>query len=267
MIININLPFWLDKYIFGELKANYCRSNSDMTVIDWDKSKILDYLGTYFPRSFAESYNIFRTYFENNSSSFLQKETISIFDFCCGTGGEIIGLLTALVELFPNIKKVYIKALDGKVEMLRLYEKLINKFQKINNIEIINKPTLIKIDDFYDLGIINDILDKKFNIIMSFKAICEFVTKECFEKNNPYEHIAKTFLPKLDTDGIIVLVDVSSKNDVSKKWLPKMLDDGLNQVPCKIVGSNQGHNHTFYVSHSHKSKDISKVVWRIIMKK
>ena len=49
MAINVNLPQWLDEYIFGDLKANYCCSNSDMTVIDWNRSNVLNYLGTYFP--------------------------------------------------------------------------------------------------------------------------------------------------------------------------------------------------------------------------
>lgn len=48
MLDNLCLPSWLDQLIFTDLKANYCRSNSDMTVIDWDKKDVLNYLGTYF---------------------------------------------------------------------------------------------------------------------------------------------------------------------------------------------------------------------------
>ena len=64
-----------------------------MTNIDDDKAKTLNYLGTYFPRSYAESYCIFSEYFKSNNSDFADKEELSIFDFGSGTGGEIIGLL------------------------------------------------------------------------------------------------------------------------------------------------------------------------------
>ena len=58
MTNNILLPQWLDNLIFNELNAKYCPSFSTMTNIDDDKEKTLNYLGTYFPRSYAESYTI-----------------------------------------------------------------------------------------------------------------------------------------------------------------------------------------------------------------
>lgn len=63
MVTNVSLPQWLDKYIFSSLNAKYCRSNSDMSVIDWDKKDMLNYLGTYFPRSYTESYCIWSDWF------------------------------------------------------------------------------------------------------------------------------------------------------------------------------------------------------------
>ncbi len=99
------LPKWLDDLIFEQLGAKYCRSNSDMTVIDWDKNDVLNYLGTYFPRSYAESYCIFCEFFNNFPNHFANKEEISIFDFGCGTGGEIIGFLTALSEFNRRMGK------------------------------------------------------------------------------------------------------------------------------------------------------------------
>ena len=122
----MKLPEWLDTLIFDKLEAQYCPRNSDMTNIDDDKEKTLNYLGTYFPRSYAESYCIFSEYFKSNNSDFADKEELSIFDFGSGTGGEIIGLLTVLEEQFPNLKKVWIVALDGNQNALRTYEKILN---------------------------------------------------------------------------------------------------------------------------------------------
>ena len=48
MILNTCIPQWLDVYIYAELKANYCCSNSNISVIDWNRKNVLNYLGTYF---------------------------------------------------------------------------------------------------------------------------------------------------------------------------------------------------------------------------
>ena len=56
---HITLPKWLDDLLFNKLSASYCRKNKDLVVLDWGHKDILGYLGTYFPRSLAESYCIF----------------------------------------------------------------------------------------------------------------------------------------------------------------------------------------------------------------
>lgn len=266
METNLQLPQWLDNLIFNDLGAKYCRSNADMTVIDWDKKDVLNYLGTYFPRSYTESYCIFSEFFKTHPAQFAGKTELSIFDFGCGTGGEIIGLLYALANKHTNIKLIHIIGLDGNLHALHLYEKVLLGFQKHTKINITNHSAHIKIDDFYDLEILNKVLKGKFDIIISFKAICEFVTKQQFEQQNAYEHIAKFLLPKLANDGTMLLVDVSTYNNTSKEWLPMMLDRGLSAVNCQIVMKNKEFNHCFTVTHSRKINDISKVVWRLIKK-
>ena len=180
--MSTQLPQWLDDYICNELKANYCCSNSDMTVIDWDKENVLNYLGTYFPRSYAESYCIFRNFFQQERIDWENKKNISVFDFGCGTGGEIVGLLMVISENLPKIETVEILSLDGNQDALRLLEQIIDVVSSHINIPIRNKIAPVRIDDFYDLSILDSLLRDNFDIIMSFKAICEFVTKECFEK-------------------------------------------------------------------------------------
>ena len=86
-----SLPLWLDSLVFNELNGRFCKSNSDMSVIDWDKGEILNYLGTYFLRSYVESKHIAT---RQILSTFSGKTILSILDFGCGTGGEIIGLQT-----------------------------------------------------------------------------------------------------------------------------------------------------------------------------
>ena len=262
----VTLPQWLDNLIFEQLGAKYCRSNADMTVIDWDKNDVLNYLGTYFPRSYAESYCIFSDYFKNHSEQFVNKAELSIFDFGCGTGGEIIGLLTAMSENCPNVKNARIVALDGNDNALQLYDNVLGELKKHIEIKIENQSAQLRIDDFYDLNVLNNVLKRKFDLIISFKAICEFVTKQQFEQNNAYEHIAKFLLPKLMDGGILLLVDVTTYNDTSKEWLPKMMDRGLIAANCHIIDKNDGYNQSYSISHSCVTNDVSKIAWRLIRK-
>ena len=264
MKTSVQLPQWLDNLIYEQLGAKYCRCNSDMTVIDWDKKDVLNYLGTYFPRSYAEAYCIFGEYFKSQFKMYGDKEALTIFDFGCGTGGEIIGLLNAISENLPNIKEVNLVAMDGNYHALRLFERVLTDYSKRVSLNIKSKIIPLTIDDFYDLTILDRVLEEKFDVFMSFKAICEFVSKDNFEKRNAYTHIVKTFIPKLSTDGIMLLVDVSSYNNVSQEWLPKMMDAGVEQAGCNLLKRNDGYNQTFKVSHQKKQGDISKIVWRIL---
>ena len=264
MTNNILLPQWLDNLIFNELNAKYCPSFSSMTNIDDDKEKTLNYLGTYFPRSYAESYTIFTDYFQKHKSDYKGKTELNVFDFGCGTGGEIIGLLTVLIEQLPNLQKVKIVALDGNQYDLQLYEKVLAELEKKVHFKLENNVAPICIDDFYDLRILDSVLNRYFDIIVSFKAICEFVTKDQFEKRNAYEHIVKFLLPKLDKKGILLLEDVTIYNHVSQEWLPMLMDKGLSAANCCIVAKNEGYNQTYLITHSCKSNDISKVAWRMI---
>ena len=263
---SVTLPQWLDRLIFEELGAKYCRSNSDMTVIDWGKTDVLNYLGTYFPRSYAESFCIFSKFFKLYPGRFVGKEEITTFDFGCGTGGEIIGLLDAISECLPQINTVHVIAMDGNHHSLRLFENVIAEYTTKTRVFLNYRIVPLVIDDFYDLHVMNSVLLGNFDIFMSFKAICEFVTKERFEQQNAYAHIAKTFLSRIKDDGIMVLADVSTYNNVSQEWLPRMMDEGIIHSPCRVVLRNEGYNQTFTITHQKKTNDISKIAWRIIQK-
>lgn len=265
MKTSITLPQWLDTLLFNKLGAKYFCSNTDMTVIDWDKKDILNYLGTYFPRSYAESYCIFSHYLSSDTT-LCKQPAISLFDFGCGTGGEIIGFLTALNEQ-PNLQvsEVRITALDGNHCALRLYEEVLDRLRHTRHFQVSNKVSPITIDDIYDLSIIDNIYkEEKYDVFLSFKAICEFVTKQQFEENNAYTTVLKTFLPKLTQGGISLLVDVTSYSSVAEEWLPMMLDAGIASANGKVIAKNEGYNQVFTISHSRQQNDISKIAYRII---
>jgi SAM-dependent methyltransferase len=235
-----------------------------MTVIDWDKNDVLNYLGTYFPRSYAESYCIFSEFFKTYPERFADKEEISIFDFGCGTGGEIIGLIDAL-RCMSKVQRVHFFALDGNYHALRLLERIFNACTTKTHMKIELDVIPLTIDDFYDLGVTVKLISKEnFDIIMTFKAICEFVSIDRFEKQNAYFHFVRSFLPKLGGNGIMTIIDVSTYNSTSQEWLPRMLDSGIIANSCKVIMKNEGYNQRFSISHSLITDDVSKVSWRIL---
>lgn len=84
---NINFPLY--KYILEELHATYHEEYFDVQYnLQNDEEKNKKYLGTYFPRSFKESYTIFEDIFTVLIDyGFFQNDTLNILDFGSGTGG------------------------------------------------------------------------------------------------------------------------------------------------------------------------------------
>lgn len=125
----MRLPDWLDKYLFETIQARFHPVYSNMTVIDWNKEQIRDYLGTYFPRSYVESYTIFFRYLAS-SSKLMDTTDISILDFGSGTGGELFGLFQALKEKRPNITQIKVRVIEGNANALRSYERILCEWRK-----------------------------------------------------------------------------------------------------------------------------------------
>ena len=192
--------------------------------------------------------------------------TGDILDFGCGTGGEMVGLLQSIDSFLPQVTHINLVGIDGNLHALRLLEKIITEYQKRTRLVISLQIAPIHIGNFYDLSVLNEIIKDQFDLILSFKAICEFVTKDQFEGANPYSHIVNTYFPYTSNSGIIVLVDVTSYNNVSNEWLPMMMDKGLASINCKIINRNDGYNYTFSIKHSRTNEcfDYSKVCWRIV---
>lgn len=259
----ITIPEWLDHLIYDDLGARYCRSNSDMVVIEWNNEELLNYLGTYFPRSYTEAYCIAERFLAANPSAFNGKTEISLFDFGSGTGGEILGFLDAICKYCNRVERIRVKALDGNQTALRLLEKVLTRYQEQIGIHIDLRTVPIVVEDIYDLSIYDSILTESYDVVISFKTICEFVTKQRLDRN-PYSNFIRTFYNKLNNGGIIVLEDITSRNSVSQEWIPNMMDEAVHSY--NIVDRNEGHNIQFMVNHSHQINDISKVAWRIIAK-
>lgn len=283
---NIAMPKWLDKIIYDDFKAIYEPRPAEV-VYNPDQSFdfVRLYLGTYFPRSYAEAYGITLQILsiEGFFNRYIDLEEINLLDFCCGTGGEIIGTIVALQTKLPNLKRVNVDAFDANVEAIRFLYHLMSSVNNVSEmkVEININPQCIFIESEQEIKDIVNLSNIQYHFIMSFKAINEFIQHKTFD-TNAYELIASYLLPLLSQYGVFIISDVATKLNDSIEFYPQMMNVGLNRfikkTPLyKTIIPTACFNHEgictgcymqdiFYVTHRKKSRDVSKVAYRVLCK-
>lgn len=177
----IKLPKWLDDLIFHTLGAKYQPSHERYSYnLDLNGNEAKIYLGTYFPRSFAESNTIFNQVCKSSifQSAILTKSEIRILDFGCGSGGATFGVLHSLEKSVSETRDIRIIGVDGNQNSLILLDKIsrfYNSRCKLNvHLDIV--PCYIESEkDFNDIA---DIIGREFDFIITSKAIGEFEQKK-----------------------------------------------------------------------------------------
>ena len=279
----VTLPSWLDKIIFEEFCAFYeprpeeVKTNPDK---DFDFAKL--YLGTYFPRSYAEAYCILGQLLENKNyhQALNTYEELNILDFCCGTGGEIFGLISILSIKLPNLRRIRIDAYDANPDYIRFLFHISRRFE--GSVEVSINPQCFFIESEQNLFDVVNLSNTLYHIILSCKALNEFIQHDVFPNENIYKKIAETFLPCLANEGILLLSDLTHKDEKYGVFYPEIMNKGLNSLlrqssiykslypyPCFFYGQKCPSCYMqdrIYVSHSRKPKDVSKIAYRIVGK-
>lgn len=275
------LPKWIDDLIFEELNAEYAPDHIKFEYnLNKNKNEVLTYLGTYFPRSYAEVYYLFsQLLFTEEQKSFVSENNVlRILDLGCGTGGDILGLLNYIEDNLDNIQLIKILAIDGNHYALRVLEKILEAYKSKTRLQIEYTigPVFIESED--DLNLISEVVSAKFDIIMSCKAICELASKKRLA-GKPYKNTAQMLSKKLSPNGIMLIEDVTVKNN--GEFIPVTLNTELNEfikenpnfvtllpMSCKRNGNKCSKGCFFKeeikVKHSRKDNDISKIVYRFI---
>ncbi len=281
---DITFPSFLDTYIFDKLGASfapdYAKFNRNLNL---KKKDVLIYLGTYFPRSFAETYSIFNNILQNKNieKCLKDKKEINILDVGSGTGGNLSGLLLSLFENLHQKVNFNIIAIDGNNEALKILEKIILQFRVKLSINIClncHYITFKTLTDLYEKS--KQHLESNFDFIISSKMINEVIANDSNSYYNYYNH----FVKHLDTRGLLLMLDVTTKID-SLNYMPILLN---RQTSNFIQQNNNAYktliptscaendyickqecfsNNLFFISHSRRIKDKSKVAYRVIGKK
>lgn len=244
------LPNWIDDYIYRGVGAhNSPDFYKAQYNLDADNDDAINYLGTYFPRSFIESYCIFENLFSiANYRGFISHKTdVNILSFGSGSGGDIIGLLQAL-SAFENIRDINVLALDGNWFHLQLLKQTIklNVLSQRFNIKFEDIP--FSIQSLSDLSNFCYQIPNRFDFITSFKLVNELFSRNILG-NNCYELIAENLMPKLIDTGLFLLLDVNIP--LKGTYISNMMRDNLSHfmkmhrdyrtlspIPCHFMDIN-----------------------------
>ena len=283
------LPSYLDVSIYGEFfgakyQPDYQRYEYNLNLTE---EELLIYLGTYFPRSFGESLCIFspiiRT--ETVNSELSKKDCINILDIGCGSGGEILGLLHVLENIKESSIPINIYTFDGNQLVQDILMELVSQFQNATKTKrrIQIYTNVQRIDGISDIDTIKtNIGGLYFDFILCNKMCNELISKGHIK--DAYQLICNSFTPLLDSNGLLLILDVTTKDEKSSRFYPELLNEQVNKfvighskefstllpISCALHPNCIKSCFTqwkYYISHSQKQNDISKVAYRIIARK
>lgn len=275
------LPHWLDKKIFNEHQAIYAPEHERYEYnLDLNKEELKAYLGTYFPRSHAEMFCIIDNLLQNKYlKEMLKEDEISVLDCGCGTGGEILGFITAIEKHLPHVK-INVTAIDGNDGALTILKDLIESNP--------NKNVQVKLNTFIQTLNTSEDVEKlasgkqNYHFVLCDKMVCELISKEVLPIN-AYAIMAKMLATYLHKNGLLIMLDITTKNERSGYFYPQLMNSAINDyvrknntietlLPLSCACYNGCSDlcfmqQTFSVSHSRKSNDESRVCYRVLCKK
>lgn len=294
----LNINPYLEQFIFDDLKGQY---DPDPIAVSYNlennKDQTQRYLGTYFPRSFVESYNIFYRLFnqEDIYQSIMRKKIINILDIGSGSGGNLFGLLEAMKDFFPLETIVTnIVSIDGNINAISYQKKIFKQLYQNNNIRL----TLLeqRFEDKYDFEEkIKQILKNanlSYDIVLTFKFISEFYNKSYELNKGLYQSFIKYIYKNLNLEGILIIEDVTnpimenntntimSNGSFIGKIMSKEIIDYIKleneKLGCLIPtccyhwskkcqdNIECFHQKVFTINHRMNHKDISKVTYMVL---
>lgn len=276
------LPHWLDKKIFNEHNAIYTPEHERYEYnLDLNDEELKVYLGTYFPRSYAEMFCIVDNLMQNRAfAEIIQAEDqINVLDCGCGTGGEILGLITTLAKHLPQLK-VNVTAIDGNEGALAILKDLVesNPSRCVNAQLTTLRQTFNSTDDLAKLA--NG--KKNYHFVLCDKMVCELISKQVLP-NDAYAIMTKMLASHLHENGLLIMLDVTTKDEHTGLFYPQLMNNSINEYVRKSrsietllplsCACNEGckdlcfMQQTFNVSHSHKTADESRVCYRVLCRK
>lgn len=273
----IEFPGWLEDLIYNKFGATRNYEGSMFQSKDWNEEQIKGYLGTYFPRSYGEARYIFDYNFITLSDAakerFSNCTNMHVLDFCSGTGGQLLGLLDCIEDNFKSVTNVTVSYIDAN-PIAYLYLDRILKARK----EILNSRINVKVEYLIcDIKSINDIKIanvwakcrcSKYDLVMTFKGLCEFVKSDVDAVRKLYTEYMSQFHNLIAEKGFFVVEDVASyvKIEGNDKWMDNLLCDGLSAADKfeYQFSRNQDWEQSIQIKMAKHKELKSNVIWHVL---
>lgn len=285
--IKVRIPQWIENLLFEELGANHQPSGRNRDFdnnLDADEASIQTYLGTYFPRSLAESFTVFDSLLseESYAASLSDEETIDICSIGTGTGGDLLGLILALEKRLPQKAVIRITSIEGNAKAHEKARQIIASAQDRLSSSI--KASFVNYifegpRPFEDISSFVPSSNASFDFVISSKMLNELDGAKVSER--PYEEFCEAFTTVLKPRGALMVLDVTSPNGANGQWTPEALNGQVNS----FLNKNQGFKTIFpllcnsfeeqcerqcytqnpiYVTYRNISNECSKICYRVI---
>lgn len=294
-IMGYILPANIDKTVFEELGGFFeSKTNVDVNINNSEKDN-KRYLGTYFPRSWVESFTIMKDIYSHDHlrKSIQEKEQINILDIGTGTGGNIVGMMDYFRCAGFTSENITFYTLEGNLNAIEMQRKIFDSYNLNNSTKFILECSLIRFTSASSLNKqLEDFLiqkELKFDIISSFKFLSEFYNINYKLAKGIYTSFVSTVQDFLTPQGILIMFDLvcgSMDRTNVRPFTTQIMSDELNgyiKLPksqlnyvLPVCCGKWGYKckqeqcyieRQFHVHHTRKESDLSKGCYRVMTEK
>lgn len=205
------------------------------------------------------------------------KTEASILDVGTGTGGNLVGILTALAKHCPNLTQVTVHGYDGNTLALAAARSVLTAFASRASFAvdcILSEQRIASLDE------LPAVPRYSYDFISTFKMGGEIISRSNGMADDFYHRFLATYSGLLSNSGLMILLDVTTKPEHTD-FLPQLMNeqvsrfvrehDGiatLTPVPCHLYESHCSEpcftQQEFSVTHRLTGNDKSRVAYRVL---
>lgn len=283
------LPEFLDEKL-EQMGATYSPLRRGACLnFDADTGRNLIYLGTYFPKTVVESWNIVSELLSIPfiDSAFAQKDVLRILDIGSGTGAAVVGTLLALSGWDRCEVPIEIVSMDINLDALSKQEKILESLRQEITLDFMvdlrHVSLPFDLDGFVDA--FSDIADQeghKYDLIIFWKCLCEFYNYNFAQSQGVIQQALQIASRMVVSYGLCIISDVTT-TDNDYEYFAYTLNREINRhdassdtdmrtilpLPCarNSATCQDGRCYTqrkFFLQHRRKSNDETKIAYRVL---
>ena len=285
--VEAELPEWVSSLIFDRFGATHKPAGRRRTFdrnLYSGRAENLTYLGTYFPRSLAESFVIFDSLLsdKNVAKSLVASRVVDICSVGTGTGGDLLGLILAIDKWIPEATDINVVSIEGNADAHEIMQGILREatprisaslnLQTVNHVFEAPRP-------FACIQSVVPPSPDAYDFIISSKMLNELDGAHVSER--PYLEFCSVFTDLLKPNGVLLVLDVTSPNGAGGRWTPTALNGQVNDylaahdgsktilpLLCNRFEGDCGRScytqNAIYVTYRNVTNECTKICYRVI---